>query len=189
VFWGTALFAIVLTAAYPNPVDPTPSYDDTVSFIWVMVGVATGSRGFCGHPLSTPVPFLGNVRYSFAALGPLQTLARVAVGVAVVLSWRVVAKRVLLLVLPPIYKVLDLPARKFFLSARCVRCRARECGLRTWGLWRLSYSVSVSCYDSASTRARWTCPFASPRPCCTWTRCPPWPVRTNVEVGLAWEHD
>ena len=123
VFWGTALFAIVLTAVYPNPVDPTPSYDDTVSFIWVMVGVATGSRGFCGHPLSTPVPFLGNVRYSFAALGPLLTLARVAVGVAVVLSWRLVAKRVLLLVLPPIYKVLDLPARKFFLSARCVRGR------------------------------------------------------------------
>ena len=105
---------------YPDPVDPTPSYDDTVSFIWVMVGVATGTRYFVDHPFAAVASAPANVRYSFGEVGLVVSVARGALGVGIVVGWRLVAKKVLFVLLPPVYRVLQLRARKFFLSANCV---------------------------------------------------------------------
>jgi dihydrosphingosine 1-phosphate phosphatase len=116
----TCASAAALSWVYPDPVDSTPSYDDTVSFVWVMAGVASGTRAFVGHPLSVAVPALANVRYSFATVGLPITLARLAVGVAIVVVWRLSMKRILLTVLPPLYRALGLKPRKFFLSAQYV---------------------------------------------------------------------
>eukprot|EP00160_Parvularia_atlantis_P011614 Unigene227_Nuclearia_a/m.829 Unigene227_Nuclearia_a/g.829 ORF Unigene227_Nuclearia_a/g.829 Unigene227_Nuclearia_a/m.829 type:complete len:429 (-) Unigene227_Nuclearia_a:55-1341(-) len=106
-------FAVALLWLYPDPVDPTPSFDDAISFVWVVAGVASGTRMFTAHAFSDATHYLGNVRYSLDDVGLLKSVLRVAVGVAIVLSWRFVAKHVLRVFLPPLYRAHDfLPKRR-----------------------------------------------------------------------------
>ena len=157
------LFAAFLSWIYPDPVDPTPSYDDTVSFIWVMAGVSSGTRTFVGHPLSTSVPAPANILYSFEELGLVLSAARVLLGVAIIVLWRMVAKRALFLVLPPIYRFLGLRARKYFLAARYAfdhPPHRLHCVLKRIG--------GMCSRPAASTRTS-TARSMQPRRSCIWT--------------------
>jgi len=86
--------AICMLWLYPDPVDPTPSFDDAMSFIWVIAGVASGMNFFASTKYSDNAHYLGGVHYSFDSIGVVNTLLRLAVGVAVVMAWRFVAKAV-----------------------------------------------------------------------------------------------
>lgn len=107
--------AMLMVVMYPDPVDPTPSFDDAISFVWVVAGVASGTRFFSSHPFSDNNYYPGNVPYSLQELGLVKSFMRVAIGVAIVLTWRLVAKHVCRAVLPPIYRAFDLlPTRRIF---------------------------------------------------------------------------
>eukprot|EP00999_Lentomonas_sp_LEN2_P002697 NODE_570_length_1357_cov_101.951220_g532_i0.p1 GENE.NODE_570_length_1357_cov_101.951220_g532_i0~~NODE_570_length_1357_cov_101.951220_g532_i0.p1 ORF type:complete len:441 (+),score=58.65 NODE_570_length_1357_cov_101.951220_g532_i0:62-1324(+) len=112
------LVGVVLVLIYPDPLTPTPSFDDGVSFVWVMVGVTIGSWHFSTSPFSQSTPFLSTVPYAYRELGFLKTVGRELFGVVVILLWRIVAKKTCLLLLPPIFRVFHFPSRKWFVPAR-----------------------------------------------------------------------
>ena len=113
----TLLFVIGISLS-PNPADDCPCFDDSVAFIGVVLGMMW-TLAFT----PSPVPFAA--KFVHASLGPgalaARALARFVVGVLFVVVWRDVSKRVLLRVLPPVWRVLDRLGlrnpRRFFLPS------------------------------------------------------------------------
>ena len=112
------LVAIALVLVHPDPVDPTPSFDDGVSFVFTCVGVVTGTWVHARSSIDAASPWPATVKYSFDEVGLITTLARIVVGVGIILAWRVVAKKFCYAVLPTVFRALGLPARKFHLPAK-----------------------------------------------------------------------
>ncbi len=54
----------------------------------------SGTRFFSNHAFADNTHYPGNVPYSLEDLGLVKSLARVAIGVAIVLAWRFAAKQV-----------------------------------------------------------------------------------------------
>lgn len=110
--------SILLVLAHPDPLDPTPSFDDNVSFLFVVVGVVLATYLHAGTPYDAGAPFTSTVMYSYESIGLATTVARIVFGVAVILAWRFAAKKACYIVLPPIYRLFGLPARKHHLPAK-----------------------------------------------------------------------
>ena len=123
-FKGTityVLIMLVLVRLHPEPADDCPCFDDSVAFAGVLIGIEFGAWHFGRSGMAWDEPCLATVPYQLDILGLPITMARIVLGIILVLAWRVVMKLVLLRSLPPLFRVieklgLNLP-RRFFVQA------------------------------------------------------------------------
>jgi hypothetical protein len=119
------LVMLVLVRTHPEPADNCPCFDDSVAF----AGVVIGANFAMWHNAQTHSPFrnfLGitaDPRSIVAGVPFLshKNLIRIPLGVAIIVGFRSVTKPLLLLALPPLFRIfeqldLDLP-RRYFLKA------------------------------------------------------------------------
>ena len=115
------LILLVLVRLHPEPADDCPCFDDSVAFAGVLIGTQFGAWHFSHSGTAWDEPCLATVPYRLDTLGFTISIARILVGVVLVLAWRHVMKRTLLRSLPPLFRVIEklglsLP-RRFFIRA------------------------------------------------------------------------
>jgi len=115
------LVVLVLVRVHPEPADDCPCYDDSVSFAGVIIGVQAGNWHFAQSGYASNDPIFGAIPFSLEEAGLVKATLRLLLGVVVVFAWRALAKPTLLIVLPPIFRVIEqlgltLP-RAFYLRA------------------------------------------------------------------------
>lgn len=118
------LIILALVRIHPEPADSCPCFDDSVSFAGVLMGVQFGNWHFAQtqYALSDPIP--GTVSFDLQRLGWAKTIARIVLGVVIVVGWREIMKPSLLRFLPPLFRIIErlglsLP-RRFFTKASYV---------------------------------------------------------------------
>jgi len=119
-----SLVILVLVRVHPEPADDCPCYDDSVSFAGVIMGVQAGNWHFAQSGYASNAPVFGAVPFSLKEAGLIKAALRLLLGVVVVFAWRAIAKPTLLVILPPIFRVVEqlgltLP-RAFYLRASYV---------------------------------------------------------------------
>lgn len=89
-----------------------------VTTMAVLMGVFPASQHFALSKYSiTAAGHAGIVSYD-PALGLPRSILRFVFGLAVVFTWRIVAKKLLYIVLPPLYSYFNLPSRTHFVPAK-----------------------------------------------------------------------
>lgn len=112
---------LVLVRIHPEPADDCPCFDDSIAFAGVMIGVEGGNWHFARTGYASNIPVPATVPFDLVVMGWSKTIARILIGVVVILGWREVMKPALLRYLPPLFRVVEsfgltLP-RKFFIQA------------------------------------------------------------------------
>ncbi|KAF9437905.1 hypothetical protein BGZ76_010616 [Entomortierella beljakovae] len=107
---------ILLVSIIPDPVDDCPCFDDCVAFIAVIMGLVPAGIHFGTTSYAANYPATSTIPYS-ADLGIVKSVLRLVIGVTTLFVWRMVAKKLLYVLLPPIYKVFSLPYRPHFIPA------------------------------------------------------------------------
>ncbi|KAF9166557.1 hypothetical protein BGX21_000320 [Mortierella sp. AD011] len=107
---------IFLVSIMPDPVDDCPCFDDCVAFIAVIMGVSPASIHFASTSYSSNYPAPGTIPYT-SDLGIVKSILRLVLGVGTLFVWRLVAKKLLYVLLPPVYKLFSLPYRPHFIPA------------------------------------------------------------------------
>ena len=115
------LIMLVLVRLHPEPADDCPCFDDSVAFAGVFIGIEFGAWHFSRSGMAWDEPCLATVPYQLDVLGLSVTMARISLGLVLILAWRHVMKRVLLRSLPPLFRIIEklglsLP-RRFFVQA------------------------------------------------------------------------
>ncbi|KAG7195563.1 uncharacterized protein KQ657_003330 [Scheffersomyces spartinae] len=124
-WWGlvlTPIFIIggnlLLIHTHFEPVDDCPCFDDTVAFVGVLIGLDLSHwvaciTGVVGRTNNFEDPM--RINYDYNELGSLKTIARVIVGVTLIVTWKAIAKPIVFTLLPPIYKFVGVyvPRRSF----------------------------------------------------------------------------
>ncbi|KAJ3004436.1 hypothetical protein HKX48_001227 [Thoreauomyces humboldtii] len=101
---------VLLISIHPDPDGPCPCFDDSVAFIGVMGGLMIGNWHYALHTVGAPL--------DMPAFALLMAIQRIALGISIIIAWRICAKLVCYSVLPPLYRLLALPfKRKFFALA------------------------------------------------------------------------
>ncbi|TKA35377.1 hypothetical protein B0A54_13456 [Friedmanniomyces endolithicus] len=98
-----AMIVVILGIAvrvHSEPADNCPCFDDSVSFVGVVMGIELG--GWHYGRLFDGMDFVG--RYGFNNQDLFKIGARIVGGIAVIFVWRAVMKSMLLRYLPPIYR-------------------------------------------------------------------------------------
>ncbi|KAH8722367.1 PAP2 superfamily-domain-containing protein [Phaeosphaeriaceae sp. PMI808] len=115
------VFVLILIRINPEPADDCPCFDDSVSFLGVVVGINIGAWHYAqtGYAIDYPIP--STAPFDLEKIGLVKATLRVLLGVVVIFLWRAAAKPALLKVLPPFFRLLEharlnLP-RAFFLEA------------------------------------------------------------------------
>lgn len=116
-----AIIILVLIRIHPEPADSCPCFDDSVAFAGVFIGQEIGLRLFASTSLASNDPIPANIPFDFEKVGPVKTIARIIVGVFLVVVWRSVMKPSLHHILPPLFRIsesvgISLP-RRFFMKA------------------------------------------------------------------------
>lgn len=106
-----ALIVIILVRIHPEPVDDCPCFDDSVAFSGVIIGVEIASWRTGATKYVGPFPGLS---------WPIM-IARIVLGVLIIVAWREVMKPTLLKLLPFLFRLTErlgvsLP-RRFFVPA------------------------------------------------------------------------
>ncbi|KAF9423639.1 hypothetical protein BGZ94_008209 [Podila epigama] len=116
---GAILGGIVLIQSIPETMDSCPCVDDGVTTMAVLMGVFPASQHFAQSKYSVTDNHghMGIVHYD-AALGMPRSIFRFVFGLAIIFTWRLVAKKLLYVVLPPLYKYFNLPPRTHFTPAK-----------------------------------------------------------------------
>lgn len=115
------LVVLVLVRTHPEPADDCPCFDDSVAFAGVVMGIEYGDWHFARSVYSLPFPVPATVPFNLEEFGWLVATSRILIGVLTIFAWRGGMKPLLLIILPPIFRVveslgLNLP-RKFFKQA------------------------------------------------------------------------
>ncbi|ORX96053.1 PAP2-domain-containing protein [Basidiobolus meristosporus CBS 931.73] len=115
----TLISTLILIVHYqPDPIDACPCFEDSVASLGAIIGVYLGSwQGANGSSFWTK-PIQATFQYQFAQAGLVHSVMRVLIGFVMIIGWRIVAKKVCYLVLPGVYKLFNLPVRKFHKPAR-----------------------------------------------------------------------
>jgi len=132
---------LLLVHYHPQPVDDCPCFEDAIAFVSVILGVV-----LCRwHSVYSGVDerFLGSVMpgprgtvWSWEDTASWWTLAcaKVTVGILAIFVWRLLAKSLLHLTLPPLFRILascfELPHRRFYTPATDYRHMPVESSLR-----------------------------------------------------------
>ncbi|ODV77602.1 PAP2-domain-containing protein [Suhomyces tanzawaensis NRRL Y-17324] len=124
--WTTVVGIIMgyvgLIHIHAEPVDDCPCFDDSVAFIGVLIGLDLS------HLVAYKTQYLASknifqdpllVNYDYMTFGIVKQIARVALGVVLVVIWKAISKPIVFTILPPIYKVIGvyLPRRNFIATA------------------------------------------------------------------------
>jgi hypothetical protein len=115
------LIVCILVRINPEPADDCPCFDDSVSFLGVVIGINLGAWHYAQTGLALDYPIPSTVPFELAKIGLLKATLRIVLGVVVIFMWRATSKSGLLKVLPPFFRLLEharlnLP-RAFFLNA------------------------------------------------------------------------
>lgn len=112
---------LYLIHIYPEPVDDCPCFDDSVAFIAVLMGVDLSHYACALTNYFTPTnvdsdPLLIPFRFD---CGLLKMAARFVVGIALVVTWKLVLKPAIFTILPPLYKMIgvNFPRSNFISTA------------------------------------------------------------------------
>ncbi|KAF9161913.1 hypothetical protein DFQ26_004034 [Actinomortierella ambigua] len=115
-YYREAIEYYMVSPIWWDPVDDCPCFDDCVAFVAVLMGLIPGSIHFASTKYSSTVPVPATVPYT-TELGPVKSILRMLFGIVVLFVWRMIAKKVLYVILPPIYKLFSLPYRPHFIPA------------------------------------------------------------------------
>jgi hypothetical protein len=115
------LIVCVLVRINPEPADDCPCFDDSVSFLGVVIGINLGAWHYAQTGLALDFPIPSTVPFGLQEMGLLKATVRIVLGVVVIFIWRASAKSALLKGLPPFFRLLEharlnLP-RVYFLNA------------------------------------------------------------------------
>lgn len=115
------MVAIVLIRINPEPADDCPCFDDSVSFLGVVIGINLGAWHYAQTKFAIDSPIPSTVPFELEEIGLLRATIRIVLGVVIIFMWRSTAKPALLKILPPFFRLLEqarlnLP-RAFFLNA------------------------------------------------------------------------
>lgn len=120
---------LFLVSVHPEPVDDCPCFEDAIAFVATSAGCCLGqwtASLYKFQILSTLglAPFSQDtVEGDFAKIGIwlAAAIAKIALGISVIFLWRLLAKRFLYTILPPLFKlfqpIISLP-RKGYETAR-----------------------------------------------------------------------
>lgn len=127
--WLIILGHLYLIHIYPEPVDDCPCFDDSVAFVGVLIGLDLAHYTCVLTNVFTSTNIFHDalmVPYT-PEKGLFVSLARVVVGVVLVVIWKSILKPVLFTVLPPLYKMLGvyLP-RSNYISAAHSKTTSRQ---------------------------------------------------------------
>jgi hypothetical protein len=115
------LIVCVMVRINPEPADDCPCFDDSVSFLGVVIGINLGAWHYAQTGLALDYPIPSTVPFDLERMGLIKATVRIALGVVVIFLWRASAKSALLKGLPPFFRLLEharlnLP-RVYFLNA------------------------------------------------------------------------
>ncbi|OLL27081.1 Dihydrosphingosine 1-phosphate phosphatase [Neolecta irregularis DAH-3] len=96
---------LLLIRLHPEPVDPCPCFDDGVAFASVIMGTHLGHWRFAMSYVGYPI---GSITYNFGKTGIFISIARIALGITTIISWRVLMKPLLFTLLPPVFRFFEL---------------------------------------------------------------------------------
>ncbi|KAG2340309.1 hypothetical protein BDR05DRAFT_984137 [Suillus weaverae] len=132
---------LLLVHYHPHPVDDCPCFEDAIAFVSVFLGIAlcrwhSVYSGVDERLLSSVMPGPQGTVWTWEDTASWWTLAcaKVTVGILVIFVWRIFAKSLLHLVLPPLFRSLassfDLPHRRFYTPATDYQHMPVESSLR-----------------------------------------------------------
>lgn len=113
--------ALGLVFIHPEPVDDCPCFEDAIAFVAVAAGIAIG-RWYNVSMSQVVVATTGKVTFEENELALMATwvacvIVKLVSGISIILLWRIVAKRALHILLPPLFTlfrpIIDLPRRHY----------------------------------------------------------------------------
>lgn len=109
---------LLLIHTHFEPVDECPCFDDTVAFVGVLIGLDLSHWLACVTEIVAKTNNYEDpmrINFNYNELGLFKTIARVVLGVTLIVVWKSIAKPVVFTILPPIYKFVGiyLPRRSF----------------------------------------------------------------------------
>jgi hypothetical protein len=131
--------SLIMVNQHPVPVDDCPCFEDAIAFVSVLMGSLLGRwyavhYGFDQSFFGTSM--LGSSGSGWADRSMWWSVASVKMifGIFVIFSWRILAKSVLHMILPPTFRFLaqtfTLPNRRFYTPATDYKNVPSELGLR-----------------------------------------------------------
>ncbi|KAG2089314.1 PAP2 superfamily-domain-containing protein [Suillus discolor] len=132
---------LLLVHYHPHPVDDCPCFEDAIAFVSVLLGIALSRwhsvySGVDERFLSSVMPGPQGAAWTLEDTVSWWTLAcaKVTIGILVIFVWRILAKSLLHIVLPPLFRLLassfDLPHRRFYTPATDYQHMPVESSLR-----------------------------------------------------------
>ncbi|KAF9082272.1 hypothetical protein BGX23_012632 [Mortierella sp. AD031] len=112
------LGGIMLIQSIPETMDSCPCIDDGVTTMAVLMGVFPASQHFALSKYSVSAGGHDGIVHYDAAIGLPRSILRFVFGLAVVFTWRMAAKKLLYILLPPLYSYFNLPSRTHFVPAK-----------------------------------------------------------------------
>ncbi|KAF9117527.1 hypothetical protein BGW39_002094 [Mortierella sp. 14UC] len=112
------LGGIMLIQSIPETMDSCPCIDDGVTTMAVLMGVFPASQHFALSKHSVSAGGHDGIVHYDAAIGLPRSILRFVFGLAVIFTWRMAAKKLLYILLPPLYNYFNLPSRTHFVPAK-----------------------------------------------------------------------
>ncbi|KAF9349675.1 hypothetical protein BGX26_012061 [Mortierella sp. AD094] len=109
---------IFLILSIPETMDSCPCVDDGVTTLAVIMGIFPASQHFALSKYAISEGGYNGIVHYDPALGLPRSILRFVFGLAVVFTWRMAAKKLLYIVLPPLYGYFNLPSRTHFVPAK-----------------------------------------------------------------------
>jgi len=131
--------ALIMVNQHPVPVDDCPCFEDAIAFVSVLMGSLLGrwyavQNGFDQSFFSTSMPGSGGSGLADRSMWWSIASLKMVFGILVIFTWRILAKSILHLILPPTFRLLaqafTLPNRRFYTPATDYKNVPSELGLR-----------------------------------------------------------
>ncbi|TFK49275.1 hypothetical protein OE88DRAFT_1662718 [Heliocybe sulcata] len=136
---AVSLATALIVNQHPQPVDDCPCFEDAIAFMSVNAGALLAQwhgaqYGFGDSYYSVRQPGSAYETWSDVGTWWLYAAIKMVVGILIIFMWRIVAKSVMHLILPPTYRLLaqafTLPNRRFYTPATDYHSMPPEKGLR-----------------------------------------------------------
>ncbi|CEG65226.1 hypothetical protein RMATCC62417_02054 [Rhizopus microsporus] len=124
IFMGIPI-CLMLVSLHPDPMERCPCFEDSVCFMGVVIGLMPGSW-LCNQVDSCQAGLTSSLSKEAGMMAILFLLLKLVIGVACLFIWRIACKKLCYYILPPIYRIFNLPHRKFEIGARTYKSLRRE---------------------------------------------------------------
>ncbi|KAG0203182.1 hypothetical protein BGX28_004449 [Mortierella sp. GBA30] len=112
------LGGILLIQSIPETMDSCPCVDDGVTTMAVLMGIFPASQHFAQSQYAVSTSGHNGIVHYDPDIGLPKSILRFMFGLAVVFTWRMAAKKLLYIALPPFYRYFNLPSRTHFVPAK-----------------------------------------------------------------------